>query len=62
MTREEEEAKVVEIEAMPRVSSEFKFWFRKGMERAWMLEDAGVVDLGAHRLHRTLERRPIDNS
>ena len=47
MTREEEEARLAEIEARPVGSAKFKATFRKHMERRWMLQDAGenVVDM-----------------
>lgn len=47
MTREEEIARLAEIEAMPRVSAKFKATFRGAMERRWMIQDAGdeVIDM-----------------
>lgn len=56
MTREEEIARLAEIEAMPRVSASFKATFRKHMERRWMLQDAGdeVIDMADYWTRRLL--------
>ena len=56
MTREGEEARLAEIEALPNVTPRFKATFREHMERRWMLQEAGIEDLGEYRLrHRTLK-------
>lgn len=55
MTREEEEARLAEIEAMPRVSARAKTSFREYMERRWALADAGVADFIAYRTKRLLD-------
>lgn len=52
MTREEQKARLAEIEAQPRTSAKFKATFREAMERQWMLEDAGVTDMMAWKIDR----------
>lgn len=56
MTREEEIARLAEIEAMPRLSASFKATFREHMERRWMLQDAGdeVIDMADYWTRRLL--------
>ena len=56
-TREEEEARCVEIEAMKlSPGNNLQKTYRAHMERKWMLEDAGVADLGEHRMERFMAR------
>ncbi len=45
MTRAEEEARILEVDAMEGVSDRFKTDFRQSTERRHMLEDAGVTEL-----------------
>jgi len=56
MTREEEVARLAEIEAMPHVSAKFKATFREAMERRWMLQDAGdeVIDMADYWTRRLM--------
>ncbi len=56
MTRQEEIDRLAVIEAMPRTSDKFKRNFRKGMERQWMLEDAGVIDMFRFKVERMIKR------
>lgn len=54
MTREEEIARLAEIEAMTYMSDEFKATYRAGEERRWMLEDAGVIDMMRWKVERMI--------
>ena len=56
MTREEEVARLAEIEAQPHSNPKFKATFRAFMERGWMLEDAGVIDMWWWKSDRMVER------
>ncbi len=55
MTREEEIARLAEIEAMSHMSDEFKATYRKGEERRWALEDAGVIDMWRFKHERMVK-------
>ncbi len=56
MTRQEEIDRLAEIEAQPRTSDKFKKNFRADMERQWMLEDAGVIDMFRFKIERMVAR------
>ncbi len=55
MTREEEEARLVEIEAQSGTSANFKAWVRASMERRWRLQDAGIPDLMQIKVERMVK-------
>ena len=53
MTREEEEARCVEIEAMKlSPGNNLQRTYRAHMERRWMLEDAGIPDMMRIKVER----------
>ncbi len=56
MTREEEIARLAEIEAMPHMSDKFKAVYREGELRRWALEDAGVIDMMRWKIERMIAR------
>ena len=45
MTREEEEARLTEIEACPHTSDKIKADMRAYLERQWGLADLGIIDM-----------------
>ena len=56
MTREEEVARLAEIEAMPHMSDKFKAAYREGELRRWALEDAGVIDMFRYKHERLVKK------
>ena len=56
MTREEEKARLAEIEASSYMGDKGKAHFREYMERKWWHEDNGVIDMGRWKVMRMIAR------
>ena len=56
MTREEEIARLAEVEAMPHVSDDAKTWFREYIERKWWQEDNGIIDMTRWKIEQMIAR------